>query len=94
MLIPGQDEQKQGAQIDMLIERADRVINLCEMKFTGGEFSIDKDYDAKLRNKIEALLSATKNRKNILPTLVTTYGLKQNMYSGRIQRVVTMDDLF
>ena len=88
------DEQKPGAQIDMLIERADRVINLCEMKFTGGEFCIDKDYDAKLRNKIEALLSATKNRKNILPTLVTTYGLKQNMYSGRIQRVVTMDALF
>ena len=83
-----------GAQIDMLIDRADRVVNLCEMKFTRGDFAIDKDYDAKLRNKIDALLTATKNKKNIQPTLVTTYGLKMNMYSNRIQRVVTMDALF
>lgn len=78
----------------MLIDRADRVVNLCEMKFTRGDFAIDKDYDAKLRNKIDALLTATRNKKNIQPTLVTTYGLKMNMYSNRIQRVVTMDALF
>lgn len=83
-----------GAQIDMLIDRADRVLNLCEMKFTRDEFSIDKDYDAKLRTKIDTLTRTTKNRKNILPTLVTTYGLKLNMYSSRIQRVVIMDALF
>lgn len=64
------------------------------MKFTQGDFTIDKDYDEKLRNKITALLAATRNKKNIHPTLVTTYGLKVNMYSNRIQRVVTMDDLF
>ena len=78
----------------MLIDRADRVVNLCEMKYTRGDFAIDKDYDTKLRNKIDALLNATKNKKNIQPTLVTTYGLKMNMYSNRIQRVVTMDALF
>ena len=88
------DGDTPGAQIDMLIDRADRVVNMCEMKFSRDDFAIDKDYDAKLRNKIEALLSATKNRKNIQPTLVTTYGLKTNMYSNRIQRVVTMDALF
>ena len=78
----------------MLIDRADRVVNLCEMKYTRGDFAIDKDNDTKLRNKIDALLNATKNKKNIQPTLVTTYGLKMNMYSNRIQRVVTMDALF
>ncbi|MBO7416809.1 MAG: AAA family ATPase [Bacteroidaceae bacterium] len=88
------DGEVPGAQIDMLIDRADRVMNLCEMKFTQGDFTIDKDYDEKLRNKITALLAATRNKKNIHPTLVTTYGLKVNMYSNRIQRVVTMDDLF
>ena len=88
------DGDASGAQIDMLIDRADRVVNLCEMKYTRGDFAIDKDYDANLRNKIEALLTATKNKKNIQPTLVTTYGLKMNMYSNRIQRVVTMDALF
>lgn len=78
----------------MLIDRADRVVNLCEMKYTSSDFTIDKDYDTKLRNKIDALLTATRNKKNIQPTLVTTYGLKMNMYSNRIQRVVTMDALF
>lgn len=88
------DGDAPGAQIDMLIDRADRVVNLCEMKFTQGDFIIDKDYDAKLRNKIDALLTATKNKKNIQPTIITTYNLKMNMYSNRIQRVVTMDALF
>lgn len=78
----------------MLIDRADRVVNMCEMKFYQEEFAIDKEYDKKLRSKITTLLAATKNKKNILPTIVTTYGLKMNMYSNRIQRVVTMDALF
>lgn len=83
-----------GAQIDMLIDRADRVINLCEMKFTQGEFVIDKDYDEKLRDRLVTLTGKTKNRRNIQLTLVTTYGLKMNMYSNRMQRVILMDDLF
>lgn len=88
------ENESSGAQIDMLIDRADRVVNLCEMKFTRDEFIIDKDYDAKLRAKIEALTRATKNKKNIQTTIVTTYGLKSNMYSSRIQRVVPMEALF
>lgn len=88
------DGEVSGAQIDMLIDRADRVVNMCEMKFYQEEFAIDKEYDKKLRSKITTLLAATKNKKNILPTIVTTYGLKMNMYSNRIQRVVTMDALF
>lgn len=83
-----------GAQIDMLIDRADRVVNVCEMKFVHGEFSIDKDYDEKLRNKIVAVTEHTGSRKNPQMTLVTTYGLKKGIYSGRIQKVVTLDDLF
>lgn len=88
------DGEVSGAQIDMLIDRADRVVNMCEMKFYQEEFAIDKEYDKKLRSKITTLLAVTKNKKNILPTIVTTYGLKMNMYSNRIQRVVTMDALF
>ena len=83
-----------GAQIDMLIDRADRVVNVCEMKFVQGEFSIDKDYDEKLRNKIVAVTEQTGSRKNPHMTLVTTYGLKKGIYSGRFQKVVTLDDLF
>lgn len=83
-----------GAQIDMLIERADRVMNLCEMKFTQDDFVISKDYDERLRRKLSVLLERTNGKRNVQLTLVTTFGLKMNMYSSRIQRVVTLDDLF
>ena len=83
-----------GAQIDMLIDRADRVMNVCEIKFSRSEFEIDKNYEADLRRKVDAVLEHAKNRRTPIMTLITTYGLKYNMYSGRIQKVVVMDDLF
>ena len=83
-----------GAQIDMLIERADRVVNLCEMKYSQDEFAISKDYDERLRRKVVRLQEELGGRRTVLVTLVTTYGLKKNMYSGRVQRVVTLDGLF
>jgi hypothetical protein len=88
------DAASLGAQIDMLIDRADRVMNLCEMKFTQSDYMISKEYDERLRNKITALQEITQDKRNVQVALVTTYGLKQNMYSGRIQRVVTLEDLF
>ena len=87
------DGKTKGAQIDMIIERADRVVNLCEMKFTQNEFAIDKAYDEKLRDRL-GTLSQMIGKKNLQLTLVTTYGLKKNLYSNRIQRLITMDDLF
>ncbi len=84
----------EGAQIDMVIDRADRVINICEMKYSGDDFRIDKSYDRELRRKIEVFSSETGTRKTMHLTLVTTYGLQRNEYSGRIQNVITMDDLF
>lgn len=83
-----------GAQIDMLIDRADRVVNLCEMKFSQGDFVISKDYDERLRRKIVRLQEELSRRRNVQVTLVTTFGLKRNMYSSRVQRVVTLEDLF
>lgn len=83
-----------NAQIDMVIDRDDRVIDLCEMKFYSSDFVIDKSYDADLRNKVTVFINETKCRKSPQLVLVTTYGLKANAYSGRIQNVVTMDDLF
>lgn len=85
---------EKGAQVDLLIDRNDQVINLCEMKFSVSEFGIDKVYDAELRNKKAAFISGTKTRKAVHLTLVTTYGLKANEYAGSIQSEVVMDDLF
>ena len=84
----------EGGQIDLLIDRRDQTINLCEMKFSQGEFEITKQYDEHLRNRTESFRSATKTRKALNQTFVTTYGLKRNMYSGNIQSEVLLDDLF
>ena len=83
-----------GAQIDLLIDRRDKAINLCEAKFYSGEFTIDKDYSLKLRDKITTFKSTIKTRKSIIPTIITTFGVKQNIYKGIIQQEVTLDDLF
>lgn len=93
-LIIAKDEHQSGMQIDMLIDRADRVINLCEIKYCNQEFVIDKIYEEKLRCRAERIRELTKNKRNIHLTLITTFGLRYNEYSGRIQQTITMDDLF
>jgi len=85
----------QGAQIDLLLDRQDRCINICEMKFYDTEFVIDKKYAAMLDNKINVFRSETGTKKTIFPTLVTTFGTRKNeYYLGRIQAEVVMEDLF
>jgi len=91
---PQDSGTRDGAQIDLVIERADRTTNLCEMKFSISDFRIDKAYEANIRNKISAFSEVTGCRKTIHTTLITTYGLVKNEYSGIVQKVITMDDLF
>lgn len=88
------DESLSGAQIDLLIDRRDKAINVCEAKFYSGEFAIDRDYSLRLRNKMAAFQSATGTRKSLVATMISTYGVKQNMYSGMVQQQVVLDDLF
>lgn len=83
-----------GGQIDLLIDRRDQTINLCEMKFSQGEFEITKQYDQHLRERAESFRSATKTRKALHQTFITTYGIKKNMYSVNVQSEVVLDDLF
>ena len=93
--IPAEDaDSPRGAQFDLLIERRDQVIDLCEMKFSINDYEIDRDYDQILRNKISVLQKETKNRKDIQLVMVTSYGVKQNQYSNLVNAVVTLEDLF
>lgn len=87
------DEHK-GAQIDMLIERADRMIHLCEMKYSQTTYNIDKDYTMKLRERMGIFNQATKNKKGLLNTFVTTFGLGEGKHTSLVHSEVTMDDLF
>ncbi|GHT76973.1 ATPase [Bacteroidia bacterium] len=87
-------ENDTQTQIDLLIERNDNVINLCEMKYYSGVFEIDKEYDLALQNKRAIFRSETNTNKAIHITLITTYGVKHNKYWGNIQSEVYMEDLF
>ena len=83
-----------GVQIDLLLCRADHVIDVCEMKYCQSEFTLTKEYEKQLRERNDTFVHHTKTRDAIHTVLVTTYGLKDNMYSGSIYATVTMDDLF
>jgi AAA+ ATPase superfamily predicted ATPase len=87
-------DRENPTQIDLLIARNDNVINLCEIKYSKDEFIIDKDYDKILRNKRSAFKNETKTHKAVHLTMITTYGVKRNMYSGNIQSQVTLKELF
>ncbi len=83
-----------GIQIDLLLCRGDHVIDICEMKYSQSLFTVSREYDQHLLERTGAFIHLTKTRDAIHKVLVTTYGLKQNMYSSSFQATVTMDDLF
>ena len=83
-----------GAQIDLVIDRKDDTINLCEIKYAKDEFEVTKDYEEKLRNKINTFAKATETKKALMMTMITTYGLKHNAHSAMVQCELTADDLF
>ena len=83
-----------GSQIDLLIERKDNVVNMCEMKFYNDEYVVSRAYERVLTSRFNALKECLPKRCAIHNTLITTYGLKYNEYSGVFQNVVTMDALF
>jgi len=88
------DGETEGMQIDLLIDRKDNVLNLCEMKFVGNEFEVDNDYEKKLRYRLQWMLDHMNRKQSLQMTLVTTFGLKYGYHSGVFQQVVTLDHLF
>jgi uncharacterized protein len=85
----------QKAQVDLVIDRRDRVINLCEMKFSIKKFQISKQYAEELRTKIGLFREITHTNKSVYLTFITTFGLDNNEYStSLVQNSLTMDVLF
>lgn len=88
----GDDE---GAQVDLVLDRADRSVTLCEMKFVDHEFVIDKAYAHELERKRRVFRRVTQTSKTVFLALVTIYGLRDNLHAQRLaMQVVTMQDLF
>ncbi|MBR4740853.1 MAG: ATP-binding protein, partial [Bacteroidales bacterium] len=83
-----------GAQIDLVISRADNMINICEAKYSAGEYSLTKDESMKLLHRMDLFQTETATKKGIYITLITTYGLAKNMWHDTANSVVTMADLF
>lgn len=83
-----------GAQIDMVIDRSDNVVTICEVKYSKGDYLLKKSEYEKVLNRISTFDDEKKGRKAIQPVAITTYGIKQNEYSDVFYKTLTMDDLF
>jgi uncharacterized protein len=84
-----------GVQVDLVIDRRDDCINLCEMKYSQGEFVIDRRYAEELRTKREVFREVTKTRKTLFLTLVTAFGVRDNAYARElVDHAITMHALF
>ena len=90
----GYDEELGGAQVDLILDRDDHVLNMCEIKYLSGDFSVNAAYQRKLANRQLIIQKMISPRQVIHHTLITTYGLVQNEYSGIFSKVITLDDLF
>ena len=88
------DEETEGTQIDLLINRKDNVVNMCEMKFYSEPFSVNKAYHAKLVHRQNILAERLPRKSTVQPVLVTTEGLVYNEYSGIFQNTITINELF
>jgi predicted AAA+ superfamily ATPase len=87
-------DSKPAAQIDMVIDRKDGVINLCEIKYSLNRYALDKADNDDLERKRVAFLAETGTKSALHQTMVTTYGLENNAYRNGIQSEITLDDLF
>lgn len=83
-----------GSQIDLLIDRADKTVTICEMKYSSNEYELTKEYDSLLQQRIRTFRKATKTKKSVMAVFVTPNGLLHNQYSYKYTRNVTMDTLF
>ena len=90
-----QTADNQGTQIDMVIKRKDRTINLCEIKFSLGEYEITADYEKKLRNRLEYFRELYLQKADSMQlTFITTYGVKKNPHSWVVSNQLVLNDLF
>ncbi|MGM9737286.1 MAG: ATP-binding protein [Candidatus Cryptobacteroides sp.] len=85
---------KTGGQIDLLIDRNDKTVSICEMKYASGKFEISKTYAALVEKRLRMFRKVTKTRKSFSIVYVTPFGLYDNMYARQVNKQITADDLF
>ncbi len=90
---PDKELGRQGTQIDLVLDRRDGIINLCEIKYSRGKYAISDAYADDLRRKADTFTEVTKTKKAVHTVMITTDGLMHNAYSGEVQNEVELDDL-
>ena len=86
--------KQHGAQIDLLLQRADGFTDICEIKHSTNTFTIDKEYAIDLQNKLNAYQELSKDKRALHLVLITTNGVTHNNYYNMVQNEITMEDLF
>jgi uncharacterized protein len=93
--VPLKNSPEKGAQIDLLFDRDDNAITVCEIKYTERPFVIDKSYAANLINKVEVFKKQTRTKKQIFLAMISANGLKKSVYSEElITGLVALNNLF
>ncbi|MBR6076104.1 MAG: hypothetical protein IKP87_12430, partial [Victivallales bacterium] len=92
--ISRQDLPEKGAQIDLLIARADKIVHLCEAKFSEGKYVITKEYEQHLRERLEIFRQVTRKNGGMVHTFITPQGVANGSHSSIVHSEVTADDLF
>ena len=87
-------ESTPAAQIDLIIERADRIINVCEIKYSENEYMLKKDEEQKIRNRVGVYKNEMNPKAAVQTILITTFGLIGGKYSSVFSNIITMDNLF
>ena len=88
------NDLKRGGQIDLLIDRNDKTISVCEMKYSSGEYEITKAYANRVDERLRTFRKVTNTRKSFSIVYVTPFGLYNNMYARKVNKQVTADYLF
>ena len=87
-------QKENRAQIDLIIERADKIVNLCEIKFSNGKYALTKDEMEKLQTRIDTFREETSLTCPIWLTMITSNGLAPSIYNSNVVKEVTLDELF
>jgi AAA+ ATPase superfamily predicted ATPase len=88
------EDLRRGGQIDLLIDRKDKTISVCEMKYSGGEYEITKAYANHVEERLRTFRKVTNTKKSFSIVYVTPFGLYNNMYARKVNKQITADDLF
>ena len=92
--VPRKGDPRKGAQIDLVIKRADKIIHLVEMKFSEKLYNITKDYAARLRERKDLFMDVTGITRGPVLTFITPKGVAKGAHSSIVHSQLTARDLF